>query len=203
MKGEALRLQIEVDRYVQYTSLLSAMTQIDVPKMAAAMEALITRPDLRQTMGQAAQHRAKSLYDWSVVIPQMQDFWEDLTAIRTAATKAQNDVFSGADIPVAPNPSHYFKSYPTVLGGIEDVACLRMPWANAQGLGGLLRTRGFKELKREILSEGRLKTVLNAYDKTTPQTPRDVAGATGLPLHDVGRATYFLLKYDFLREGDV
>ena len=122
----------------------------------------------------------------------MQDFWEELTAIRTAATQAQNDVFRGADIPVAPNPGHYFKSYPTVLGGIDDVACLRMPWASVQGLGGLLRTRGFKELKREILSQQRLGTVLNAYNKTTPQTPRDVVGATGLSLHDVGRATYFL-----------
>ncbi|GAB1363214.1 hypothetical protein MASR1M32_24500 [Rhodobacter sp.] len=69
------------DSYVQYTSQLSALTRVDVRGLTAALVALGADPARRARLGQAGQARARAVYDWSVVIPQMQALWAEQAAM--------------------------------------------------------------------------------------------------------------------------
>ena len=64
--------------YAQYGNRLSMLTALDVGAMADAFVTLARDEELRKKMGQAALARARKVYDWSAVIPQMQDFWAEL-----------------------------------------------------------------------------------------------------------------------------
>jgi glycosyltransferase involved in cell wall biosynthesis len=97
--------------YAQYGNRLSMITRIDVAKMAEAFAALARDKTLRRKMGQAARNRARAVYDWQVVVPQMQDFWQELSAIRKGALQGQA-ARSRAN-PVGPLPGDLFASYAT------------------------------------------------------------------------------------------
>jgi glycosyltransferase involved in cell wall biosynthesis len=82
---EALRYQGGIDSYVQYCASTSAMTEIDMPELTARILQLSRDPDLRRKMGQAGAKRARAIYDWAQIIPQMQDLWGEQNARRLAS----------------------------------------------------------------------------------------------------------------------
>ena len=52
----------------------SAQVEINLPEMTKAIIRLARNKGLRRKFGANGLKRAKSMYDWSVVIPQMQSF---------------------------------------------------------------------------------------------------------------------------------
>ncbi|MGV6839954.1 MAG: glycosyltransferase family 4 protein [Planktomarina sp.] len=203
LKPESLRYQLEVDTYPQYTTLNASMTVIDVPLMAKAMVDLIANPDLRNRMGRAGLKRAKTVYDWSNVIPQMQDVWEELASIRLNAAASENTIYEGAEIPISPNSGHLFASYPTNQGGMADILLTVSPGANLQSLKGALDTRDFGRVNRVVEPAGTMGRVMEAFLKAQkPITPKDAAKMAGVKVTVAERCCYFMLKYDLLRKKD-
>ena len=56
------------------------------------------------------------MYDWSVVIPQMQSFWKELSEIRTATSAKTLDPH-----PFAPPPMDYAARFPSQQMGADFV----------------------------------------------------------------------------------
>jgi glycosyltransferase involved in cell wall biosynthesis len=188
------------DGYLQYLGQLAAMTRLDVGAMTRALVTLATDPALRARMGAAAKARARRLYDWGVVIPQMQAIWGEQAAMLAHARTRGGPLVQRIDaglIPIGPAPEEMFAAYPTGrprpdrrlravdLGPRPDVA---ETFA--------LRDYGFN--RRMIEQPSRIAVILSAYGPGATAT--DVAAATSLAPAIVDRVTLWLLKYHFLEE---
>jgi glycosyltransferase involved in cell wall biosynthesis len=192
------------DAYVQYLSQMSAMTSFDVPAFARALVTLATDADLRARMGAMGKARARMLYDWSVVIPQMQALWDEQVAMLDHARKAEGPATARRDpalLPVCPATEEMFAAYPTARAA--EGRRLR---AVATGVRpGPRETFGLRnyDMRRRLLDDpARIETILKAFAAAGPSgaTEADVAAAIRYPVASVSRAVLWLLKYNFLVE---
>ncbi len=188
------------DSYVQYVSQLSALTRVDVRGMTSALTTLGSNPDLRSRMGQAGRARARQLYDWSVVIPQMQALWGEQAAMLAHARKgAQPPPIHAAQLPPAPAPGVFFRTYPTAIGAAADRLFRPRPRDDRPGLDDTLALRDYEGVKRIFESRPRIAAVLAALDAAGEQgaTVADLARASAINDRAVVRILYWLMKYDF------
>lgn len=189
------------DSYVQYVSQLSALTRLDVRAMTAALVALGDNPDLRASMGKAGQARARSHYDWSVVIPQMQALWAEQAARLSAAQVAGSILppVHPMGLPPAPAPGLFFRGYPTRMGGPEDRRFVARPRGDRPDLATTLNMRDYEGVKRLFEARPSVAAVLAALDGAgdAGATAAEVAKASGVPIRAAIRTLYWLMKYDF------
>ena len=196
---EALRYQGGIDSYVQYCASTSAMTEIDMPELTARILDLARNPDLRKRMGAAGAARARRLYDWAQIIPQMQDLWAEQDAMRRAnAGRALRYPVDG--LPVAPSPTALFGSYPTERAGFTNVRFAASDLANRAGLRDILTVRNYHGLKRMFASPDHIAAVLAAVTAGAAAVSQ-IEAATGLKTQGVERILIWLLKYDFVRRA--
>lgn len=105
--------------YENYVGAAAQMTAIDMAAAVEALSALVRDPDLRRRMGEAGRRRVAEALDWSAIIPQYQDFWEELARRRAAAGPDKHQ-------PVRPNhprrldPFTLFAAYPTATLRPQD-----------------------------------------------------------------------------------
>ncbi len=95
--------------YTDYVGAVAQHTAIDLRQASAAICALVDNSDLRRDRGAKAAARARSVFDWSAIIPQYQALWAEQNARRLASVGAppiQADPFH-------PDPFSLFASYPT------------------------------------------------------------------------------------------
>lgn len=76
------RYEENIDSFSHYVGGLSQVTAIDIEACSSAIEYLAKNPDERRRMGQNGRDRAEQLYDWSVILPQYLDLFDELTARR-------------------------------------------------------------------------------------------------------------------------
>ncbi|WP_192931263.1 glycosyltransferase family 4 protein [Gemmobacter serpentinus] len=114
---EGYRHLTGTDNYVQYCAQASAMTEVEMPALIAAIVTLAKQPDLRRRMGEAGRKRAQEMYDWARIVPQMQDLWQELGLRRRAALTRQ--AIPRAALPVGPSPFALFAAWPSRQGGLE------------------------------------------------------------------------------------
>ena len=188
------------DSYAQYASQLSALTRISIPGLIAALVALGTDPELRARMGQAGQARARALYDWSVVIPQIQALWAEQAAmLARARASGPPPPLHPAQLPPAPAPGVCFRAWPTAQGAPEDRRFRARPRDDRPGLEQTLDLRDYEGVKRLFESRPRAAAVLAALDDAGAggATAVRLASASGVPVRAVMRVLYWLMKYDF------
>ena len=192
---EALRLQGGIDAYGQYCAATSALTELDMPEMTARILDLARNPDLRRRMGQAGAARARALYDWKAVIPQMQDLWAEQEAMR-ARHVATAPRYAPETLPVSPSPTGLFAAYPTQreeFGGRFAMADQTGPDWRA-----LLALRNYAAMKRVFASPDQIAAVVAALQGGAG-TAREVDTATGLGAVNTERILIWLLKYGLIR----
>lgn len=195
------------DSYLQYLGQLSALTRIDVGRLAVALVTLATDPDLRRRMGAAGQARACAFYDWQAIIPQMQALWGEQVAMLTHARQNPQAAFAPAAprrIPVGPAPEVMFARYPSQP--VPDPLSRRfvaVDLAARPDVAETLALRRYAASGRLIEGEARIAAVLQAFAASGPSgaTEAEVARATALHPGVVARATLWLAKYHFLREA--
>jgi hypothetical protein len=95
-----------------------------------ALAALFNDPDLRRRMGESARLRARSEFDWRVVIKAYQALWAELERRRLAAP-AQGPASAGEN-PWALDPFIQFQAYPTQILGHDDTVILARPLTDAE-----------------------------------------------------------------------
>lgn len=187
------------DSYMQYLSQNSAMTVIDVGAMARAVRALMQNPDLRARMGAAGLARARGMFDWSVVIAQMQDLFAELSAIRKAADPVKHPPLSPHHVPVAPSPMVIFDSFPTAHLPRNGAARFA---ARASGVtvAEVWALRDYAKTGREFEPLALVTRVMAAVTAAgdAGATADALSAATKIPVIRVERGLLWLLKYDFI-----
>jgi hypothetical protein len=109
----AYRHALGIDNYDMYCGHACSLVAVDIEAAARSFSDLFASKDLREKMGSAGEQRAKEMYDWSVIIPQYEQLWAQLTEIRLAE---KDGVKSAAHSwPARMDPFHAFGSYPTTI----------------------------------------------------------------------------------------
>lgn len=193
------------DSYIQYVGQLSALTRLEVAAMTRAIVALATDPDLRARMGAAGQARAQALYDWRVVIPQMQALWAEQSAMLAHARAKGGPGLAARDgglIPVGPAPDQMFATYPTQFAPVDRRLCA-VDIGLRPGPRDTITLRNYAARRRLLEDPARIEAILAAYATSSPSgtTEAEVAAATRLHPTIVARVTLWLLKYHFLTEA--
>lgn len=108
--GEAFanRLEAHIDPYGDYLLRTTQHVAVDIDRVTAALLQLAGDPALRARMGAAGMVRARQVYDWSVIIPQIEALTADLAALRQAAPEIPPAVS-----PTRLSPYDLFSHYPT------------------------------------------------------------------------------------------
>jgi glycosyltransferase involved in cell wall biosynthesis len=197
---EALRYQGGYDSYVQYCSIASAMTEIDMGELTALILDLAQNPGLRRKMGAAGQAPARALYDWARIIPQMQELWGEQEERRTAA-EARPARYAADALPIAPSPTGLFGSYPTGFASFAEVALVARDLTGRLGPAEAMDLRDYAGVKRVFAPKAQVLAVFQAIEGAGAQGARIAPLATGLgvPPHVIERIAMWLLKYDFIR----
>lgn len=191
---EAWRYQVERLTYAQYGNNTSAMTALDMRAMIDAIVALARDPALRARMGAAGKARARVVYDWSAIIPQMQDLWAELAAIRHRA----GDVPRGP-VGVAPSPMQLFAAYPSRQ--ISPGAGRFHAVPGRHDIAAIFAARRYAKMKQMFEISERIARIHAALIDAGPggATAEDLARAVGLPSIRVERVCVFLMKYGLAR----
>jgi glycosyltransferase involved in cell wall biosynthesis len=104
------------DNYSNYAGATSQFVAVDVEAAGAAIARLANDPDLRRTMGEAAQAHANANLDWRTLIPRYEALWEEQNA-RRAAALAGPAPYAPAEDPWRLDPFRLFANYPTESPG--------------------------------------------------------------------------------------
>lgn len=197
---EALRYQGGYDSYVQYCSLTSAMTEIDMGELTARILDLAQNPGLRRKMGAAGQKRAQSTYDWAQIVPQMQALWDEQKARRTAA-EARPARYAADALPIAPSPTALFGGYPTERASFANRRLVARDLTGRIGPAEMLDLRNYAGLKRVFAPKAQVLAVYQAIEGAGAQGADVAVIAKGLnvPQAIIERVAMWLLKYDFIR----
>lgn len=199
---EALRYQGGYDSYVQYCSLSSAMTEIDMGELTARILDLALNPGLRKKMGAAGQARARATYDWAQIVPQMQALWGEQRARRVSA-EARPARYAADALPIAPSPTALFAAYPTEFAGFAGKRLIARDMAGRLGPAETLDLRDYAGVKRIFAPKAQVLAVFQAIEGAGAQGAEVGVLAKGLnvPPHIIERIAMWLLKYDFIRRA--
>lgn len=210
--GEATYLSFRhltgTDSYLQYLSQMSALTRLHVGDLIHALQTLALDPDLRARMGAAGQARARALYDWQAIIPQMQALWGEQAAMLAHARARGGPLLAKADpaqLPTGPAPDQMFARYPSEPAPDPAARRLRVtPLANRPDIAETFALRHYAALNRPIEDPARLQAILAAFSAAGPDgaTTAMTSAGTGLPPSVLARAVLWLLKYHFLEEAE-
>ena len=192
-----LRYQGGTDSYIQYLSQVSAVTEIDVGGMADAVRALMLDAGLRARMGAAGRARARALFDWGAVVPQMQDLFAEMDAKRRVGlASGKFAAVRPTHLPVAPSPMTYFAGFPT---GLLPVGA-RFHWhGGAVAVGRAFALRDYAPTRRIFETQADVERVADALRGAGTATAEEIGRATGFRLLKVERCLLWLCKYGFAR----
>ncbi|HZW13186.1 MAG TPA: glycosyltransferase family 4 protein [Noviherbaspirillum sp.] len=158
----ALRHALEIDTYDMYCGHACSLVAVDVSATAEAFKQLFLSPALRVQMGAAGRQRAREVYDWTVIIPQYETLWGQLTEIRKAQAPSLKSL--AHPWPARMDPFHAFASYPTsalspdtVLGLVDPDA--EQAWSRVSAYAKLAMVNFAKVV---LPSEAEVRAVLAA-----------------------------------------
>ncbi len=200
LSNEALRYQGGTDSYVQYCASTSAMTEIDMGELRARILDLAQNPGLRKRMGAAGQARARALYDWARVVPQMQALWAEQEARRRTG---QSRRYAAESLPVAPSPTALFGNYPTEQSDFAGQRLVARDLGRRPGLTETLALRDYLGTRRIFAAPEQIAAVLAGVTAAGAAGVEAgvLAGQLNLPTLALDRILIWLLKYDFIRRA--
>ena len=102
------RYALGLDDYDRFVGNASQSIAVDIGCCVTALEKLISSQDLRTRIGKAGRERARTVFDWRVVIGAYQELWSELAPRRVAA---QGVVRTGH--PLREDPFTVFAGYAT------------------------------------------------------------------------------------------
>lgn len=143
----ALRHALEIDTYDMYCGQACSLVAVDIHVAADAFVRLFSSPSLRRQIGDAARARAKDLYDWSVIIPQYEALWRQLTEIRTAQASTLAPLTY--PWPARMDPFAAFARYPTKVISADSRLAIGHP--DAQNVLKQWRKLAMVDFARQIL----------------------------------------------------
>jgi glycosyltransferase involved in cell wall biosynthesis len=158
----ALRHALEIDTYDLYCGHACSLVAVDVQATMQAFTRLFSSPELRKQMGEAGRQRARSVYDWAVIIPQYEALWAHLAEIREKQAKDLKPL--PHPWPARLDPFHAFASYPThTLTPQTALGLVDADVATATARVGAYRQLAMIDFARVVLpSDAEIEAVLAA-----------------------------------------
>lgn len=139
----ATRHALDLDSYDIYRGNNWMLVAVDIHATARALERLFISVDLRRRMGASGQRRARETYDWSVIIPQYESLWGELSAIRCGSGSGASRAVERAAIsvgrstaaawPARMDPFHAFAAYPAHILTNRTMLSLAKPYSTDAG----------------------------------------------------------------------
>lgn len=193
---DAWRHQLGMHTYAQYGNNAAAMTEIDLDRLTRAFVDLARNPDMRKRMGENGLRRAQSVYDWANIIPQYQDFWSELSAIRRAANPEIPDQM--VKNPIAPPPTDLFAAYPTEQFGPGVATCYALDGTGT--VEQMYALRRYPQLKQPFEKAENVQRVLDVIRAAGSPGIDARAVATKMRINplSVERMFVWLLKFGFI-----
>lgn len=181
--------------YAQYSSNVSALTAIDLPALTRAFVGLARNPEARRRMGEAALKRAREIYDWSAIIPLMQDLWAEQSAMRAAAVDDEVPRI----VPMGPSPMDLFSSYPTAQ--LTPGEGRFFPVASPVTVSDIYAARRYGALGQSFEKEDTLQSVHDALTASgdAGNSSKAIAKSLGINPISVERTCLWLVKYGLAR----
>ena len=90
----ALRHSLGIDSYDMYCAHSSSLVVVDLESTTKAFVKLFSASELRIRMGENAQQRAVSCFDWRTIIPRYESLWSELHSRRIAEVSSKPYVMS-------------------------------------------------------------------------------------------------------------
>jgi glycosyltransferase involved in cell wall biosynthesis len=113
---------VGADTYDIYCGETCMVVAVDIAATATALTTLAQDQDLRRRMGEAGRDRARTTYDWAVIVPQYQDLWAEMERLRIASPHRPAPAHPW---PARIDPFTGFADYPTRL--LTDDVRLALP----------------------------------------------------------------------------
>lgn len=184
--------------YDLYVGAASQVTAVSVDEAAQGLLDLIDNDDLRRRMGHSAQARARSLFDWSAVIPQYEDLWDDMSARRRSAGPPSPLASRVAANPRRLDPFHLFGGYATEWSDALTMLILT-PGRTAEDVSALFKTRLATFGGFAAPTETEALTVVEALSDGAPRAIRDLVALVPTGRRPfVERGLLWMVKYDLL-----
>jgi hypothetical protein len=181
--------------YMEYLRSVHQRVAVDVRALAEGIGALAADPMLRSRMGQAARERARAVYDWSVVVPQLEDLWAEQAAQLEAADRRLPAKPTG-DRPPHPEPFSQYQAYPSRPISSHDTLELAKDLDESQ-LAAFGRVTG--ATPDDLPGKpGLLSTILRAIRVTDALTVSALSRLIGVPVDEAEAAILWLAKFDLL-----
>lgn len=144
--GLALAYATGAEHYANYVGYQSQYTSVDITSASGAFLRLLSDEALRKQMGAAGRERAKTVFDWSLVIKQYEALWAHQAELRGSTEVAARIGHKPAN-PLRDDPFSIFANYPTNTLS-PDTVVARMPGMDrekVQKLGAVpMNTFGIK-----------------------------------------------------------
>jgi glycosyltransferase involved in cell wall biosynthesis len=109
-----------VDTYDMYCGFASSLVAVDIDQTTQALKHLVGSAELRAEMGRAGQAHVRERFDWSVVMQEYGQLWDELNSRRAASQALRSHLLSPSPStptafpwPARLDPFHAFAAYPT------------------------------------------------------------------------------------------
>ena len=109
-KDLIFRYSMGIDNYDMYLGNTSSLIAVDIDLASKYLGDLIKSSELRNKISVNAKKKASHIYDWSVIIPQYENLWGQLTEIRQSQISVDNTIQT-YKIPTRMDPFLAFNSY--------------------------------------------------------------------------------------------
>lgn len=133
----AYREFMGVDSSDRYMGAVSQATAVDSDAAADALLRLAEDPGLRRHMGEAGRCRARTLFDWSVVIAAYESLWDQLAQLRADAVEAVPCRSGEEPFPLRADPFLVFQNFASRQLGLDARLICRQDDPDA-ALAGIL-----------------------------------------------------------------
>ncbi|WP_420402504.1 glycosyltransferase family 4 protein [Nisaea sp.] len=134
----AVKYQTRQEDYDRFVGRACMSTSCDLQATTDALVQLAKDPGLRARMGDAGRARARSHYDWSVVIRAYEELWLELRELRSAAAEVAPRQDQESPHPLYPDPFGIFAPHPSFVLS-EDTVISADPESRLAGFDDLTR----------------------------------------------------------------
>ncbi len=183
--------------YLQYLGSVQQRAAIDVRALAEAITVLGRDPEKRRTMGAAARKRARGVYDWSVIVPQLEALWAD-QAERAFGAECEPTSVPRGDPPPHPNPLLQYRGYASdqLTGSHTLKGAVPM---TAEGMLDHIRLTGATVPGFMPVSPNVILRVNHQLARHGPLAVDELAKALNLSVDQAEAAAIWLAKFNFLQ----
>jgi len=185
--------------YGGYIARTAQFTAVDIDAACNAYVRLINDPALRQKMGEAGHTRARSVYDWSAIIPAYEALWAELAQRRTDDREVAALSPVRASDPLRDDPYKVFAGYPSATLGDDTRVTRRAPDADLESLVRHSINNAGVGLMLPGPDLRALLTALSEANQTEGTTVGALIAATGTPGLETRRSILWLAKLGIVR----